>query len=245
MRVMEIPRFPRTIDIPDVENFLRSRLGQTVVMWPDQAIPLLGYMCYPQDAEERDKLALTLWRWPEGSKEKPPEIPAALGRIQKDWLRVADILHLLCDLVAGRHQARRGGPSVSKAMALTMANAKSWGTQPSTLWKSWSTYKDAAHLIAAATLICADARIRIRNRPTGPVRAECGSDRPVSSCHAHAGLRAGGSAGVRAAGPQHLPPTLEPSRYWTPKHSGAYRLTSTSHRFHCRSETSGRRTSQS
>jgi hypothetical protein len=101
MRVMEIPRFPRTIDIPDVENFLRSRLGQTVVMWPDQAIPLLGYMSYPQDAEARDKLALTLWRWPEGSKEKPPEIPAALGRIQKDWLRVADILHLLCDLVAG------------------------------------------------------------------------------------------------------------------------------------------------
>jgi hypothetical protein len=168
MPVMEIPRFPRTIDIPDLENFLRSRLSQTVVMWPDQAIPLLGCMCHPNDSEARDKFVLTLRSWPEASKAVSPEIPVKLGRIQHDWLRVADILHLLCDLAEGHHQARRGGPSVGKAIALVAANATSWGTGSSRLWKIWSTYKDVAHLVAAAILICAEARIRSRNQPFRP-----------------------------------------------------------------------------
>jgi hypothetical protein len=47
------------------------------------------------------------------------------------------------------------------------ANAKSWGTGASTLWKIWSAYRDVAHLVAAATLICAEARTRYRNRPLG------------------------------------------------------------------------------
>jgi hypothetical protein len=47
MRAMDIPRFPRQIKIPDLENFITTRLSQTVVMWPDQAIALLGYMCHP------------------------------------------------------------------------------------------------------------------------------------------------------------------------------------------------------
>jgi hypothetical protein len=49
MRVMEIPGFPRKIDIPDLQNFIRTRLSQTIAMWPEQAIPLLGYMCYPNE----------------------------------------------------------------------------------------------------------------------------------------------------------------------------------------------------
>ena len=32
MRVMEIPGFPRKIEIPDLHNFIRTRLSQTVVM---------------------------------------------------------------------------------------------------------------------------------------------------------------------------------------------------------------------
>jgi hypothetical protein len=37
MRVMEILPFPRKIDIADLDNFLRTRLNQIVVMWPEQA----------------------------------------------------------------------------------------------------------------------------------------------------------------------------------------------------------------
>jgi len=64
MRVMEIPRFSRQIEILDLENFVRTRLSQTVVMWPDQAVPLLGYMCHPNDPEARDVFVRMLWRWP-------------------------------------------------------------------------------------------------------------------------------------------------------------------------------------
>jgi hypothetical protein len=169
MRVMEIPRFPRKIEIPDLHNFIRTRLSQTVVMWPEQAIRLLGYMCYPNDAEAREGFVLTLRSWPEASEDDPPVIPAKLGRIQQDWLRVADVLHLLCDLAEGRHQARRGGPSVGKAITLVEAIAKSRGTSAASLWKHWSTYKDVAHVVTAATLICVETRFVSRNQPFGPL----------------------------------------------------------------------------
>ena len=169
MRKMEIPGFPRKIEIPDLHNFIRTRLSQTAVMWPEQAIQLLEYMCYPNDAEAREDFVLTLRSWPETSEDAPPTIPGKLGWIRKDWLRVADILHLLCDLAEGRHQARRGGPSVGKAITLVEVNAKSWGTKASSLWRMWSTYKNVAHVVTAATLICAEARNMSRNQPFGPL----------------------------------------------------------------------------
>ena len=169
MRKMEISGLPRKIEIPDLHNFIRTRLSQTAVMWPEQAIQLLGYMCYPNDAEAREDFVLTLRSWPETSEDAPPTIPGKLGWIRKDWLRVADILHLLCDLAEGRHQARRGGPSVGKAITLVEVNAKSWGTKASSLWRMWSTYKNVAHVVTAATLICAEARNMSRNQPFGPL----------------------------------------------------------------------------
>ena len=169
MRVMEIPPFPRKIENLDLNNLLRTRLSQTVVMWPAQAIPLLGYMCYPNDSVARDALLRTLRSWPEASEAAPPAVPKRLGRTQHEWLHVADIFHLHRDLVEGKHQARRGGPSIGKAITLTEANAKSRGTRAATLWRDWSTYKDVAHLVTAATLICAEARIEYRDKPFGPV----------------------------------------------------------------------------
>jgi hypothetical protein len=167
MRLMEIPRFPRKIKVRDLDNFLRTRLRQTVVMWPEQALPLLGYMCYPNDPEARAALRRTLWSWQEASEDDPPSVPKKLGRIQHNWLRVADVLHHHCDLVAGRHQARRGGPSIGKAISLVQANAKSRGTKASKLWETWSTYKDVAHLVTAATVIAGEARRRYRQQPFG------------------------------------------------------------------------------
>jgi hypothetical protein len=168
MRVMEIPPFPRTIEIPDLENLLRTRLSTTVVMWPDQAIPLLGCMCHPNDAAARDALVRTLWSWANASDDVPPVAPDELRRIQANWLRVADIFHVYCDLIEGRHQERRGGPSIGKAITLVAATTKSWGTSPASLWKLWRIYKDVAHLVTAATLIRAEGRKRSRGRSLGP-----------------------------------------------------------------------------
>ena len=167
MRVMEIPPFLRTIDIPDTENFLRTRLGNTVAMWPDQAIPLLGYMCDPNDETARQNLMGIVRSWPDHSGPGEPSFPDKLRQIRANWLKVADIFHCYCDLVEGQYQERRGGPSIGKAITLVAANAKSWGTGAANLWKLWGTYKDVAHLVTAATLICAEARNIFRDRPPG------------------------------------------------------------------------------
>ena len=48
------------------------------------------------------------------------------------------------------------------------------------MWEGWSTYKDAAHLIAAVIAVCADIQRRNRNQPLGiglqdmlPIRVVC------------------------------------------------------------------------
>jgi hypothetical protein len=167
MRVMEIPPFPRKIEISDLDNFVRTRLSQTIVVWPEQSIPLLGYMCYPNNADARALLIGMLRSWQSGSGDQP-SLRRKLGRIQHDWLRTADAFHLLSDLIGGKHQLRRGGPSVGKAITLAESVAKSRGTGGATLWKMWSTYKDAAHLVTAATLVFAHARNMAGPKPFGP-----------------------------------------------------------------------------
>ena len=167
MRVMNIPPFPRKIEIPDLENFFRTRLSTTVVMWPEQALPLLCFMCFPNDEAARDDLLRTLWSWQDASQR--PAAPDKLGRIQADWLKVADIFHLYCDLIGGRHQERRGGPSIGKAITLASAKAKNWGTRKSKLWELWTAYKDVAHLVTAASLVRKEVRNRYSASPPGPL----------------------------------------------------------------------------
>jgi hypothetical protein len=166
VRGINIPPFPRKFENPDLENLFRTRLSTTVVMWPDQALPLLCYMCFPDDEAARDDLLRTLWSWQDAVE--PPAPLKKLGRIQFDWLRVADIFHLYCDLTGGRHQKQRGGPSIGKAITLASAKAKNWGTGKSKLWELWTAYKDVAHLVTAASLIYREVRNRYSASPPGP-----------------------------------------------------------------------------
>jgi hypothetical protein len=163
MRIMQIPRFPRKLEAFDPDNFFRSRLSQSVVLWPDQAIALAGYMGWPNDPAARGGAMEMLRQWGNGSKAVPP----GLGRIQHNWLRVADILSLHYDLVRGSHQKRRGGASIGKAIALAAAKIESRGAGIANLWTCWTAHKDVAHLVTAATLICAEARNRRRSEPFG------------------------------------------------------------------------------
>ena len=59
VRFMSIPPFGRPIEIPDFDffvrsRFVRSRLNQAIVVWPEQAIALVGYMAWPNDPEARE-----------------------------------------------------------------------------------------------------------------------------------------------------------------------------------------------
>jgi hypothetical protein len=49
MRFMDIPRFELKIEIADFDFFVRSRLSQSTVLKPEQALPLVGYMGWPND----------------------------------------------------------------------------------------------------------------------------------------------------------------------------------------------------
>jgi hypothetical protein len=168
MRIMDVPPFPRQINVLDLENLLRTRLSGARVMWPDQGIALLGYMCHLNDEAGRETLMKVLRSWPDHSGPEKPPVPHKLGRIQADWLKVADIFHCYCDLIDGGHHKRRGGPSIGKAITLVAATAESRGTGEANLWKLWGDYKDVAHVVAAATLITAEARKRFRDRPPRP-----------------------------------------------------------------------------
>jgi hypothetical protein len=219
MRVMEIPPFPRQVEIQDVDNLIRTRLSQTVVLWPAQAIPLLGYMCYPDDADARGSLIEILRSWGGASEEDEPTFPQKLGPIQRDWIRVADIFHLLADLVAGEHQKRRGGPSVGKAVTLTEANAKARGTGKANLWKTWSNYKDVAHLVTAATIICAEARQRCMQRPLATDGLKISQFMPFQMTMLMPDLVLGVALDLQRLGLELVPhavdePTLDPNTLW-------------------------------
>src|SRR5258708_39275937 len=100
MRFMSIPPFARKIEIPVFDFFVRSRLNQETVIWPEQAIPLVGYMGWPNDPEGRAASLAIMRGWLEGSRAVPPR----LRQIQTDWARVSDIFHIQLDLTAGGHQ---------------------------------------------------------------------------------------------------------------------------------------------
>jgi hypothetical protein len=164
MRVMEIPPFAEKFETADLEALFRTRLSEPIVLFPEQAIPLFCYMAWPKDPARRQEWELIIRCWAEGSKTVPPR----LGRIQYEWSRVANVFHCYCDLIDGQHQQRRGGPSIGKAITIVEANAKGRGTGAASLWQFWEKYKDVAHLVTAATLVCGEARTRACNEPFGP-----------------------------------------------------------------------------
>ena len=152
------------MQIADLETFIKERLSGRAIAWPAQAIPLVGYMAWPNDETLRDD-----WLKAHQSDDQPAldMLSRKLKIIQQHWARTADICHLHYDLTYGGHQKRRGGPSVGKAISLIAANAKSKGTGTAKLWEIWKTYKDVAHLVTAAVLVSAEARERHRKTPYG------------------------------------------------------------------------------
>jgi hypothetical protein len=164
MRTMQIRPFPGPRnEFKDLGSLIKRRLTDDIVLWPKQAVPLLGYMAWPTDAA-----AQRIWL----KAHRPPLDRPGIGKlqsrfkiIQQHWARIADIVHHHYDLVQGQHQKQRGGASIGKAIALVAATATSKGTGSAKLWEIWKTYKDVAHLITAAVLVSAEAQMRHRKAP--------------------------------------------------------------------------------
>jgi hypothetical protein len=165
MRTMEIGGFPgRRIHITDLASVVKGRLFSDYVNWPEQGVPLVGYMVWPNDEAARN-------RWIDAHRQEDGSAIQRLVHkfkiVQRHWASVADIVSLHFDLAQGGHQKARGGASVGKAIALIDANARSKGTSAAKLWENWATYKDVAHLAAAAVLVSGDAWARFGSLPQG------------------------------------------------------------------------------
>jgi hypothetical protein len=83
-----------------------------------------------------------------------------IGKIQLRWARIADIVHLHNDMATGNHMKSRGGASVGKVIELIANNSRVKGRSAATLWATWTEFKDVAHLVTAAILLLADAKVR-------------------------------------------------------------------------------------
>jgi hypothetical protein len=120
-------------------------------------------MAHPNDTKARASLFLTLKGWFFGS----PIVPRRMRQMQREWVRIGDIFNLHHDMQAGGHQLYRGGPSQSKAVALAAGRIRDWGASEANLWEIWGRYKDVAPLVAAATIVAADARERAKVQSFG------------------------------------------------------------------------------
>jgi hypothetical protein len=163
MRFMSISPFARKIEILDFDFFVRNRLTKDVVIWPEQAFALVGYMGWPNDPEGRAASVAIMRGWLEGSTAVPPR----LRQVQTDWARVADIFNIHLDLTEGGHQRRRGGPSIGKAIAVAAGSIRARGAHAANLWRAWKEYKDVAHLVTAATILSLDALERAKVKSFG------------------------------------------------------------------------------
>jgi hypothetical protein len=154
MRTMNIPPFPKPVEISDIESLTNARLSEKFSL-SEQAAALVEYMLYPAGEQARVSFGSTLRSSPDPLRLNLK----GMRRIQYNWLRAADVFHLYYDMAKGAHQSRRGGATISKAVHLAAKNTKSVGTSEPTFWSAWKAHKDAALLVTATILIWANARI--------------------------------------------------------------------------------------
>jgi hypothetical protein len=191
MRTMEVPRLFGKVEINNLENLYKVRLQQKLDRHASIAIPLLSYMGWPNDPAAREHVVRMLRAWLDG--EEPRVLLKQIPRVHQNWGRVADTVQLHDGLSEGKHQRRRGGASVGKAIFLGSKRIESRGASQANMWEGWSKYKDVAHLIAATIAVCADVHRRNRRQPFGvglqdmlPLRVVClvptNPLRAVSNC---------------------------------------------------------------
>jgi hypothetical protein len=161
---MEIPPSSIGIDFRNqrLVDLYRSRLQQRVDARAAMALPLLGYMSWPNDSGARIEGMMMLRQLMAGANE-----PLNFRLIATEWARVADIVNIHYGLSQGGHQEIRGGTSVGKAISLVSTRTKRRGAKQATLWRNWKRHKDVAHLIAATIAICFEVQTSHRKNPFG------------------------------------------------------------------------------
>ncbi len=87
MRTMEIPCFPRKVEINNLEHLYKTRLKQKPELQAAISIPLLGYMGWPNDPAAREHAMQMIRTWLDG--EEPREFLRQIPLMHQNWGRVA------------------------------------------------------------------------------------------------------------------------------------------------------------
>jgi len=96
MRTMNIPPFPKPVEISNIESLTNARLSEKFSL-SEQAAALVEYMLYPAGEEARVSFGSTLRSSPDPLRLNLK----GMRRIQYNWLRAADVFHLYYDMAKG------------------------------------------------------------------------------------------------------------------------------------------------
>ena len=175
MRVMEIPSFQEARSFSDLANLYRARIIQRPDLHASMALPLLGYMAWPNDPAARGDGVKLLTRWIKGH-----DVRIDFKLIHQNWACVADVVSWHYAIAQGAHQKSRGGASINKSVFFVSRRTKGRGAKEATLWRHLAKYKDVSHLIASTVLVCADMQVTNSRAPFGiglqellPIRVVC------------------------------------------------------------------------
>jgi hypothetical protein len=124
MRTMNIPPFPRRIEISEIKSLTNARLNEKFSL-SGQAAALAEYLFYPASEQARSSFGSALRSYADPLRLNLK----GMRRIQYRWLRVADVFELYYDMAKGGHQSRRGGATISKAVHLASKPSREPGTQ--------------------------------------------------------------------------------------------------------------------
>ena len=104
MRTMEIPCFSDKIEITDLVHLYKTRFRQKLALRAAIAVPLLGYMGWPNDSAAREDAMQMLRAWLDGDESK--EFWQRIRLMHQHWGRVATTVMLHHGMSDGGYRHR-------------------------------------------------------------------------------------------------------------------------------------------
>lgn len=94
-----------------------------------------------------------------------------IGQVQRRWVLVADIFHMIVDVAHDDRITLKGGPSISKAIELCEMEHKMPGH--SQLRDAWADFRDVGHLVAASAYLAHEALVKVPGHEASIMKAVC------------------------------------------------------------------------
>jgi hypothetical protein len=92
-----------------------------------------------------------------------------IGQVQRRWILVADIFHMIVDMAHDDRISLKRGPSISKAIELCELQHRMPGH--SQLRNAWSDFRDVGHLIAASAYLAHEALVKVPGHEASILKA--------------------------------------------------------------------------